>query len=174
MFLMEQRVCPVGIGAARARLVNLARGGWVSTASAAAYQDGLDQMLWAGPFGDVPGLSRLVRVHFLDPVERDGSTTIGMRWEAAGVTGRLFPALDANITLTAAGDQSTQMTLTGVYRSPLGALGAGLDRAVLHHVATATIHSLLARMSGALESTAPATGDMDAPQGWRAGPETAS
>jgi hypothetical protein len=65
----------------------------------------------------VPGLSRLVRVHFLDPVERDGSTTMAMRWEATGITGRLFPVLNANTTLTAAGDQSTQMTLTGAYRS---------------------------------------------------------
>jgi hypothetical protein len=174
MFLMEQRLCPVGIGAARVRLLNLAHGGWVSTASAAAYQDGLDQLLWVGPFGDVPGLSRLVRVHFLDPVERDGSTTMAMRWEATGITGRLFPVLDANITLTAAGDQSTQMTLTGAYRSPLGALGVGLDRALLHHVATATIHSLLARMSKALGGTAPAAGNAGAPERWQTGAETAS
>jgi hypothetical protein len=174
MFLMEQRLCAVGIGAARARLVNLARGGWVSTASAAAYQDGLDELLWAGSFGDVPGLSRLVRVHFLDPVERDGSTIMAMRWEAIGVTGWLFPALDANITLTAACDQSTQVTLTGVYRSPLGALGAGLDWALLHHVAPATIRSLLARMSKALEGTAPAAREAGVLERWQAGPETAS
>lgn len=173
MFVSDQHMCPVSIGAARGRLVNLARGGWVSGASAAAYRDGLDRLLWVGPFGDVPCLSRLVRVHFLDPVDRDDATTIGMRWEATGITGRLFPALDANITLTAAGDQSTRMTLTGVYRSPLGALGAGLDRALLHHVATATIHSLLARMSKALEGTAPAAEDAGAPEKWQTGPETA-
>jgi hypothetical protein len=173
MFLTDQRVCPVSVGAARARLVNLAHGGWVSTASAAAYQDGLGQLVWVGPLGDVPGLSRLVRVHFLDPVDRDGATTMAMRWEATGVTGRLFPALDANLTLAAAGDQATQMTLTGVYRSPLGALGAGLDRALLHHVASATIHSLLARVSKALEAPAAATGNAHAPETWQTGPETA-
>jgi hypothetical protein len=172
MFLSHQRLCPVGIGAARARLVNLAHGGWLSGASAAAYQDGLDQLLWAGPFGDVPGLSRLVQAHFLDPIDRDDSTTMAVRWEATGVTGRLFPALDANITLTAEGDQNTRMTLTGVYRSPLGVLGAGIDRALLHHVAAATIHSLMTRMGKALEGRAPAPG-AGAPERWQTGPQTA-
>jgi hypothetical protein len=173
MFVSDQRLCPVGIGAARARLVNLAHGGWLGGASAAAYRDGLDQLLWVGPFGEVPGLSRLVQAHFLDPVERDGSVTVGMRWEATGVTGRLFPALDADITLTAEGDQATAVTLTGVYRSPLGALGAGLDRALLHHVATATVSSLLTRMGKALEGTEPSAGAAGCPLWWEPGPETA-
>jgi dienelactone hydrolase len=60
-----------------------------------------------------------------------------MRWEATGVTGRLFPALDADITLTAEGDQATAVTLTGVYRSPLGALGAGLVAARFDFVSRA-------------------------------------
>ena len=81
-----------------------------------------------------------------------------MRWEAAGVTGRLFSALDANITLTAEGDQAAAVTLTGVYRSPLGALGARMDRALLHHVATATVSSLLTSMGKALEGTEPSAG----------------
>jgi hypothetical protein len=157
MFVSDQCLCPVSIGAARARLVNLAHGGWLGGASAAAYQDGLDQLLRVGPFGDVPGLSRPVQAHFLDPVDRDGSVTMAMRWEATGLTGRLFPALDANITLTPEGGQATRITLTGVYRSPLGALGAGLERALLHHVATATIGSLLTRMNEALGGPCPGT-----------------
>ena len=165
MFVSDQRLCPVGIGAARARLVNLAHGGWLGGASAAAYRD--------GPFGEVPGLSRLVQAHFLDPVERDGSVTVGMRWEATGVTGWLFPALDANITLTAEGDQATAVTLTGVYLSPLGALGAGLDRALLHHLATATVSSLLTRMGKALEGAEPSAGAVGCPLWWEPGPETA-
>jgi hypothetical protein len=173
MFVSDQRQCPVGIGAARARLVNLAHGGWLGGASAAAYQDGLDQLLRVGPFGDVPGLSRLVQAHFLDPVDRDGSVTVGMRWEATGVTGRLFPALDADITLTPEGDQSTRVTLTGVYRSPLGALGTGLDRAALHHVATATVHSLLTRMGRALEGAGPSADAAGSSLWWEPGPETA-
>jgi len=43
----------------------------------------------------------------------------------------------------------------------------------LHYVAAATIHSLLARISQALEGTAPAFRDASAPASWPTGPETA-
>jgi hypothetical protein len=59
-----------------------------------------------------------------------------------------------------------------VYRSPLGVLGAGIDRALLHHVAAATIHSLMTRMGKALEGRAPAPG-AGAPERWQTGPQTA-
>lgn len=171
MFLSDQRVLPVGYPAARARLANLIHDGSLSGESERAYQDGLDHLHWAGPFGNSPGLSRLVRVRFVHPVEQTGSVSTGMRWEAAGATERLFPALDANITLTAEGDENTRMTLTGVYRPPFGPLGAGLDRVLLHKVATATVHSLMNRLGGALEGTPPARGGTAAPS-WETGPET--
>jgi hypothetical protein len=46
-----------------------------------------------------------------------------LRWNAIGPGGRLFPALDANITLTAHGEQATWLRLAGAYRPPLGAAG---------------------------------------------------
>lgn len=46
-----------------------------------------------------------------------------LRREAAGPYGRLFPALDADITLTPAGQQATVLELAGAYRPPLGAAG---------------------------------------------------
>jgi hypothetical protein len=76
---------------------------------------------------------------------------IGLRWEATGVTGGLFPALDADIRLSADDDGSVRVTLTGSYRPPLGALGAGLDRLLLRTVATATLKALLARVAAVLE-----------------------
>jgi hypothetical protein len=174
MFLSDQRMLTISISAARARLANQVYDGRLSGASETAYQDGLEHLLWVGPAGNVPGLSPLVRVQFADPVDRTDSVTMGMRWEAIGVTGGLFPALDANITLAAEGDHNTRMTLTGVYRPPFGPLGAGLDRVILHKVATATIDSLLTRMGGALEGTTPAPGDASAPKSWETGPETAT
>ncbi len=156
MFLSQQRVCPIGIGAARARLADLAERGWLSRTCAAAYQDGLDQLLWAWPPDDPQRQPRLVQARFLDPIHHPGSTMMGMRWEATGVTGEPFPVLDATITLTPEGSHRTQVTLTGVYRSPLGQLGAGLDRVLLHQAATTAIGSLLTRLSGALEATAAA------------------
>ena len=40
--------------------------------------------------------------------------------------------------------------LDGCYRPPLGRLGTGLDRAVLHRVASATIRALLHSIAGEL------------------------
>ena len=59
-------------------------------------------------------------------------------------------ALDADMSLTPAGEHSTRLSLAGVYRPPLAALGAGLDRAVFHKVADATVRSLLARVADVL------------------------
>jgi len=163
MFLSRECICPIGIGTARARLADLADSGWLATACAAAYQDGLDQLLWAWAPEDTPARSRLTKSYFLDPIHHPGSTIMGMRWEATGLTGRPFPALDANITLTPEGGQHTQITLTGVYRSPLGPPGAGLDRVLLHQAATAAIGSLLTRVTSALEDTARTPGNPAAP-----------
>jgi hypothetical protein len=75
---------------------------------------------------------------------------LALRWQATGPGGGLFPALDADIWLTPAGEHSARLSLAGVYRPPLGALGAGLDRAVFHRVADATARSLLARVADVL------------------------
>jgi hypothetical protein len=174
MFLSDQCMLAVSIGAARARLVNLAYGGWLGGASETVYRDGIDHLLRVGPFGDLPGVSRLVQVQVLDPVDRDNLVTMGMRWEALGVTGGLFPVLDADIGLTAEGEEGTRVTLNGVYRPPLAALGAGLDRLLLHKVAAATIHSLMTNLAMALEGTAPGAGDAGAQVWWETGLKRAS
>jgi hypothetical protein len=95
---------------------------------------------------------KLVRVRYLDPVCRGDVMTLALRWEATGVTGALFPVLDADITLTPAGQQGTRLALAGSYRAPLGGLGAGLDKAILNRVGTATIRALLRNVAGSLAS----------------------
>jgi hypothetical protein len=60
------------------------------------------------------------------------------------------PALDADLALTAAGEHATRLSLAGAYRPPLGTVGAGLDKAIFHKVAQATVRSLLARVADAL------------------------
>jgi hypothetical protein len=61
---------------------------------------------------------------------------VGVRFEPVGVNGALFPVLDADIKLSAEGSQGTRVALTGCYRPPFGALGARLDRMLMHTVAT--------------------------------------
>jgi hypothetical protein len=155
MFLADQRLCVVSIGIARARLADLVTGTWLTTASKASYQEGMNHLLWTGTPDDPPGLPRLARTHFLDPIHREDSTTMGMRWEATSVTGSLYPAMDANLTLTAEGAQHTRLTLTGVYRAPIETLSAVPQRALLHKAATTTIRALLTRIGEALETDSP-------------------
>jgi hypothetical protein len=66
------------------------------------------------------------------------------------VTGRLFPVLDADLTVTPADAGRTLMKLDGAYRPPLGAAGATLDRVLLGRAAEATIRSLLTRIAVAV------------------------
>ena len=156
VFVSDERLLDLSLGAAQKRLDNLARRGWLDQASRAAYESGLDHPLRVGPFGDVPGASRLVRVQFVEPVYRDGAMTLGLRWEATGVTGGLFPVLDANLSLGDDGGghgHGTKLALTAAYRPPLGGVGAELDRLLLHRVAARTVSAFLTHVASALEET---------------------
>ena len=111
MFVAHQLVIDISSQAAQARLANLAYGYGLSDASQQAHEDGLASLIRVGPLGDLPGASKLVRVRFLDPVYCDDAMTLGLRWETTGVTGALFPVLDADITLTATGEHTTRLAL---------------------------------------------------------------
>lgn len=63
-FVSEERVLNVGIGVAQLWLANFVPGDWLGGASQVAYQGGIDHLMRAGPFDDLPGTSRLVRVQF--------------------------------------------------------------------------------------------------------------
>ena len=150
MFVGAEVLLDLSFPAAEARLANLARGGLLTRVSEGAYGDGLTSLVRVGPLGAAPGMCKLVEVHFLEVVTRGESAVLALRWEVTGPGVRLFPALDADIVLTPAGEHSTRLSLAGVYRPPLAALGASLDRAIFHRVADATARSLLARMADAL------------------------
>ena len=103
-----------------------------------------------GPLGAAPGLSRLVAVRFTDMAVHEDFAIVAIRWEATGPGGALFPALDADLKLTPAGDQATMLAVSGAYRPPLGGLGAGLDRVLLHRVAQATIRAFTHQIGAAI------------------------
>lgn len=176
MFVAEEMIIGTGARAAQRRFVNSLHGNWLAEVSEAAYDGALTGLLRVGPGG--PVAAKLVRVSFVDPVYRDEVMTAGLRWEATGAAGSLFPVLDANISIspadgvsTAGGEESAWLTVAGVYRPPLGRLGAGLDRAILHRVATATIRSLLRSVAETITNPAPATAEGPSPSR-RPGPET--
>ena len=152
VFVAHELRVGVSFPVARGRLAGLARGGWLGTASEDAYQDGFTTVIRVGPFGDRPGASKRVRVRFLDPVHSSEAMTVGLRWEATGITGVLFPVLDADISLSPAGEEATRLALVGAYRPPLDGVGATLDKVILNRVATATIATLLEHVATALAS----------------------
>jgi hypothetical protein len=155
MFVGDEITLGASYPDAHAGLLRLTHGGWLSDASGDAYAEGLAGLVRVGPFGNMIGASKLVRVLLLEPVEREGSLTLSLRWEATGVMGRLFPVLDANIILIPAGENASQLALAGAYRPPFAAAGEGLDRVLLHRAASATVRSLLRRMAETITAATP-------------------
>jgi hypothetical protein len=149
MFVGAEVRAEVSAAVAAERLASLVSDRPLTEVSRQAWADGF---AWVGP---VPALSKLVRVQFSEPVRRGAVTVIALRWEATGATGRIFPVLDADITLAPDGEEATLLGLDGVYGPPGGAVGAGLDRVLLHRIATATIRSFLARIADAIASPPP-------------------
>lgn len=139
-----------GFAAARRRLVRIIDGGGLDGVSRDAYEGALSRLIRVGPFGNVAGISKLVQVRFLGPVKRDAAKTIWLRWEATGLASGLFPALDADLSLAPEGQDKSRVTLKGSYQPPLGRLGAGLDRVLMHRVASATFGALLRSVADVL------------------------
>lgn len=137
-------VCP---DSARRQLERLARDGVLLSASEYAYGAGITGLVEAA--GLAAGMSRLVGVRPGDLMETEGCARLWLRWEAIGSDGTLFPALDADLTLSPAGENTTVLTLAGVYRLPEHA-GAGFDPGIVRCFAAVTIDSFIARLACAL------------------------
>jgi hypothetical protein len=155
VFVVEQVRVRLPLATAAVRLANLTRGGGLAGASHHAYRDGTDARLRVGPVGDVPGLAKLVRIRFLDPVWSERGMTVGLRWEAAGGTTAPFPVLDADLALSPSTQRTCTLACSAVYRPPLGRLGAALDQAVMNRLATATIRNLLQRLAAEMVNPSP-------------------
>jgi hypothetical protein len=154
-------VSQVGFTAAQARLANLARGRLLRRASDDAYRELETSLARVGPLGAAPGMSKLVAVRFGDLAVHEDFAVVAVRWEAIGPGGALFPALDADIKLTQAGEDATVLAACGAYRPPLGGLGARLDRVVLHRIAQATIRTFTHRVGTAITDPAVSPGTAD-------------
>ena len=150
VFVADEVCLPVKFGMAQNRLARLIREGTLLTASRDAYEKQGGQLARVGPFGGTPGLSRLVEVQLGGPVANGTSSVLALRWRATGRGGGLFPTLDANLTLSPKDEQTSLLRLTGVYRPPLGPVGAGLDQVLLNRVATATIQAFLRGLASSI------------------------
>ncbi len=160
MFVAVEVPLDVGIGAARIRLANLASGGILDTVSRESYVEHGVALLAVGPGRS---LARLVRVRMRNPATHGDTTVLPLRWEAEGTSGHLFPVLDADLSLRPAGDRAV-LRLDGAYRPPFGTFGAALDRALLHHVAQATIRAFIRQVAAALTNPEHAAASSPIPQ----------
>src|SRR6516165_3000411 len=154
MFADQAVTLDLDFPVAREQFLLLTHGNRLDGMSRDAYADGLAGQIRVGPFGGVPGMSKLVQVSLLDPVPREDRVLVPMRWEATGLMGRLFPVLDANLMLAADDQGRAVLRIAGVYRPPLAGLGEELDQIVLRRVASATIRSLLRRIAALLAEEA--------------------
>lgn len=150
MFVRDEVPLDVGFEEARGRLARL--GSWFLRASDDVYREGIAGQARIGPLGPAPGISRLAEVRLQTLAADEDRAGLALRWEVRGPGGRLFPVLDADLTLAPAEEDSASLTLAGAYRPPLDGLGAQLDRLILHRVAEATIRNFLKRVATALAS----------------------
>ena len=148
MFVRDEVPLDIGFEAARDRLAQL--DSWFLIASNHAYGEGMAGIARIGPRGPAPGISKLAEIRFQSLAAHDDHAGLALRWEARGPGGGLFPVLDADLTLTPAGENGALLALSGAYRPPLGSPGAELDRLLLHRVAEATIRDFLKRVAAAL------------------------
>jgi hypothetical protein len=152
MFVTRELVVDAEFGAARARLKQIARaadGDGLTGFARTAYEEALAHLTRDDGPGETPVVSTLVDVRLMGPMKRDDTRAVWLRWEAAGEANGLIPTLDADMVLAAEGQDKTRVTLNGYYESPLDDLPDS-ERSLLHHLASATIRTLLHDVAGVL------------------------
>jgi len=154
MFVTRELIVDAEFGTARARLKQMVRaadGVGLAGMSRDAYEQALTRLMRddATGTGGAPVTSQLVEVRLMGPWKRDDTRAVWLRWEAAGEASGLLPTLDADMLLAAEGPDKTRVTLNGYYQSPLDDLDDS-ERSLLHHLASATIRTLLRQVGDAL------------------------
>jgi hypothetical protein len=142
MFVAHDIECGVDFATARPGLVGLVADRALVDASRVAYHEGLASLGLDCP--------RLARVRTLASTRGCGQATAGLRWEATGGSGELFPVLDADLTLSPVGPASTRLALAGVYRPVFGGMDSDLYPAAVDRVADLTARALLRTVAGYL------------------------
>jgi hypothetical protein len=147
MFISAEIRLDIGFNAAQDKLADLVRGGLLGRASGGAYDQWQAGLARVGPRGTMLGMYRIARVRVTEMVSRGDSAQWAMRWEVTGSGGTLVPALDAEVKLIPAGEDTTALAVSGVCRPPFARHAAGLDPAVTHEVAQAMIQAFTGRIA---------------------------
>lgn len=148
VFVAEETTLPLPYEQARARLLDYVRLDGLQSSSEDAFEQGRELLVRAG----VGAVSKQVLVQLLKPYEHETVTVVPMRWVATGAAGTMFPQLDGNLELAPAEAEQSTLRLAGAYRVPLAAVGATLDRVLLHRVAGASVGRFLEDVAADLEA----------------------
>jgi hypothetical protein len=150
VFIADQITLGGRFPAVCTRLGQLADSALLLRASDDAYRESVRGLVHGGPVQHLPGrgVARVRLAELAVLPGQDGCARLPLRWETAGPAGQ-FPVLDADITLTAAGEDATVLALTGTYRLP-PCLATGAGQQAVQQCAAATIHSFLARLACAI------------------------
>ena len=93
-------------------------------ATPGAYSDGIAGLAQAA--GPAAGLSRLAAVGVAGLADTDHCARMALRWEALAADGKVFPALQADVMLTPAGEQVVLLAVAGTCRRQPGWRAPGL------------------------------------------------
>jgi hypothetical protein len=81
-----------------------------------------------------------------EPLER---VMVPVVWEALGGP-PIFPSMQGTLHVAPEGKSQTRLTLNASYDPPLGRIGEGMDRIVMHRMAQITMNDFVARLAAAL------------------------
>jgi hypothetical protein len=123
---------------------------WLTDGATAAYAEGERLFLTISATRREMNVGKRVQVELGAAYARGEGVVLPLSWWATGAQ-RLFPTLDADLELMPLGPDQVMLTLMGRYDPPLGALGRGVDRLVLHRIAEACVRSFLHRTAASLE-----------------------
>lgn len=97
----------------------------------------------------VAGLGKQVRLELGEPRGPEEQATIPLNLTVSPPS-RLFPRLEGVLEIAGVGPGLTQVTVHGSYRPPLGPVGDGIDRALLHRLAEVALKRLVDDLARAM------------------------
>lgn len=142
MFVEAEGIAPIALSSARVALDRAVQDGGLVLESRRACDEAASFVMRVRA-GDRFGIAKQVLVKVLPARDVAGVFTLPFRWEATGPASRLFPTLDADLTLAAAEGDCTLVTVRGSYRVPLGRVGDALDESLLSGIADCTMAALV-------------------------------
>jgi hypothetical protein len=153
VFVEAESPLPLPFNAVHAALDAALADGGLTEESRRAAEEGASFLMRVGPGGS-HGFAKQVLVEVLPFDYMGRKVVVPLRWRPTGPTGRLFPSLEANLTISEAGGSGSLISIVASYEPPLDAVGAGLDRILLSRAAGATLTALLREIVTKLNSAA--------------------